>query len=121
MRIVVDENLPRPFASILAALGHDACHVVDLGLAGLDDVDWLPQVKARADIVFSTDANMARRGSEVAALRAASLRLFVFPAGGDLAHWVHVFLARRADIERALLLPNTAFRVRMGSVQKLGK
>lgn len=122
MRIVVDENLPPLLAEVLRALGHDASHVSQLGLSGLEDVEWLPKAKAHADVVFSTDANMARRHSEVEALRQAGLLLFVFPSGGHLKEWVLLFLLREADIQRAAdgASPHeSAWTVKRASVQKV--
>jgi predicted nuclease of predicted toxin-antitoxin system len=59
MKFIVDENLPRRAAAWLAAHGHEAWHVSDIGLLGqADPVIWAEAV-ARGAFVVTRDNDFA--------------------------------------------------------------
>ncbi len=66
MRLLVDENLSRRVAVLLAKAGHDAVHVGDLGMLGADDEKVLETAaQERTLVTADTDfgAMLALTGS----------------------------------------------------------
>ena len=65
MRFLVDNQLPVALAALLRAQGHEAEHVLELGLAqGTDNPIWLRAVATQA-VILSKDEDFAewvRRG-----------------------------------------------------------
>ena len=55
MRFVVDNQLPRALARWLAAQGHDAIHVLDIGIAQTADADICAFAADESRIVVSKD------------------------------------------------------------------
>jgi predicted nuclease of predicted toxin-antitoxin system len=59
VKFLVDENLPRPFADILRAAGHDASHVIDHGLGGATDDTVMALALAQQATLVTYDADFA--------------------------------------------------------------
>lgn len=57
MRFLVDECLPKRLSAMLAGAGHDAAHVVDLGLAGAADADVLRAAATQRRVLVSVDTD----------------------------------------------------------------
>jgi len=55
MRILVDEDLPRAVASLLRERGHDAVHVLEVGLGGSLDEAIFAQARDRKALLISAD------------------------------------------------------------------
>ena len=55
MRFVVDNQLPRALARWLSAQGHDAVHVLDVGMAQTPDADICAFAAEESRIVVSKD------------------------------------------------------------------
>lgn len=66
MRLLVDANLSPRVATVLAAAGHDAVHVHEVGLLSADDVTIARQASADGRIVITSDSDfgtiLARTG-----------------------------------------------------------
>lgn len=59
MHFIVDTNLPRALCGWLVSKGHEALHVLDLGLAQAEDSDiWQAAIAAGA-IIVSKDEDFA--------------------------------------------------------------
>ena len=64
MRFLVDAQLPPGLARHLTALGHEAEHVLELGLAGATDSEiWAHAIRVGA-IVISKDGDFAARARD---------------------------------------------------------
>ena len=59
MRFLVDENLPRRFAEVLRAAGHEATHVVEHELAGATDETVMARALDERAILVTYDADFA--------------------------------------------------------------
>jgi len=57
MRIVLDENVPRPLARIFGS-GHQVATVQDLGLAGTANGALLAQLEGNHDVFVTADKNL---------------------------------------------------------------
>ena len=57
MRIVLDENLPRPLARIFGA-GHQVATVQDLGLAGTANGALIARLEGDHDVFVTADKNL---------------------------------------------------------------
>ncbi len=69
MRFLVDENLPRRLAQWLREQGHDAWHVEDLGLVGVDDLILIASaLPEKLTIVSKDDDFVGSASSEVKVL-----------------------------------------------------
>ena len=66
------------------------------------DADWLPDVGARGWVVLTKDKRIRKRPDELAAVRAACVRMFVLSTGRGLSGegMARVFLDSRARMER---------------------
>lgn len=81
MKLLIDESLQHDLARILTEAGHDAVHVVDLGLRGATDDEVLSRAEADARIVVTADTDFGTLlalsgapGPSVALLRRAGRR-----------------------------------------------
>jgi hypothetical protein len=77
----VDECLGRFVAEALSAGGFDVRPYYDY-FAGMQDVDWLPQVGVDRWILLTKDKNIRRRQLEVDAILNSGVRAFVVTAVG---------------------------------------
>ncbi|MGQ0467199.1 MAG: DUF5615 family PIN-like protein [Sporichthyaceae bacterium] len=72
MRFLVDECLSPTIADLLQAAGHDAVHVVGMGLGGQPDVDVMAVAVADGRILVSADTDfgelLARTNAELPSL-----------------------------------------------------
>ena len=59
MKFLVDENLPRRFADLLRAAGHDASHVIEHGLAGASDETVMALALEEGAALVTYDADFA--------------------------------------------------------------
>lgn len=59
MRFLIDESLPRAVSRVLAAAGHDAADVRDVGLRGAPDEAIAAHAKTDARIVVSADLDFS--------------------------------------------------------------
>lgn len=57
MRIVLDENLPRPLTRIFGA-EHQVATVQDLGLAGTSNGDLIALLEGNCDVSLTADKNL---------------------------------------------------------------
>lgn len=55
MRFLIDTNLPKSLCRWIASKGHEAEHVLDLGLAQADDTDIWVRAQATGAVVISKD------------------------------------------------------------------
>jgi len=55
LRILVDEDMPRPTAGLLQSLGIDAIDLRDIGLKGATDADVFEHAKKQRMIIISRD------------------------------------------------------------------
>lgn len=81
MKLLIDESLQHDLARILTEAGHDAVHVVDLGLRGATDDEVLSRAEADARIVVTAETDFGTLlalsgapGPSVALLRRAGRR-----------------------------------------------
>ena len=95
MRILIDENLSPRLCEGLRGLGHDAVHVVEVGLQSASDSAVLARALAEGRIVLSADMDF---GSALAASRANKPSVIVIRRSAD----------RRVDDLLALLKSNLA-------------
>ena len=92
MRFLVDAQLPPALARWLAAQGHEAIHVFDLGLAGADDrLIWRRAADTEAVIVtkdedFALRQMLAETGPAIVWLRLGNTRK------GALLRWLEPLL-----------------------------
>jgi predicted nuclease of predicted toxin-antitoxin system len=66
VRFLIDTNLPKSLCRWIASKGHEAEHVLDLGLGQADDADIWVQAQATGAVVISKDEDfpdMVRLGS----------------------------------------------------------
>ena len=61
MRILVDEDLPIAVARLLESLGHDAEHVVEVGLRGKTDREVYDAAQRRGAMLFTADVGFGNR------------------------------------------------------------
>ena len=59
MRCLIDAQLPPALARRLAAMGHEAVHVADLGLATAPDARVRDEARARGAVIFTKDEDFA--------------------------------------------------------------
>lgn len=59
MRCLVDAQLQPALARRLAAMGHEAVHVLDLGLATAPDARVRDEARARDAVIFTKDEDFA--------------------------------------------------------------
>ena len=57
MKFLVDECLRRTFAEQLRAAGHDATHVIEVGLAGADDAAVMGAARSGGRVLVSADTD----------------------------------------------------------------
>ena len=57
MRIVLDENMPRPLKRAFAAV-HVVTTVQELGFAGLTNGELIAQLEGRCDVFVTADSNL---------------------------------------------------------------
>ena len=55
MKLLIDNQLPAALATHLRATGHDAVHVLDIGLDSADDADIWAHCIADARVLISKD------------------------------------------------------------------
>ncbi|MFE5656196.1 DUF5615 family PIN-like protein [Streptomyces sp. NPDC056517] len=77
MKLLLDENVPRPMANIATTLlaGHDVQHVHDLqGWSGTKDVQLYPKAQAEGfEVIITNDSKQMSRSAEVAAIAQSGL------------------------------------------------
>jgi len=73
MRIVLDENLPRPLTQVFGS-GHQVTTVQDLGLAGIANGPLLAQLENGQDVFVTADQNL-RYQQNLTGLRLAIVEL----------------------------------------------
>ena len=74
MKILVDENLPRTLVSWLSARGHEATHVVDVGLSRASDAHVWSAALAQNVAILTRDTDfleLARNSSGGGVVRLA--------------------------------------------------
>lgn len=59
MRFLIDTNLPRALGAWLVSKGHEASHVLDLGLAQAEDPDVWTAALAAGAVIVSKDEDFA--------------------------------------------------------------
>jgi predicted nuclease of predicted toxin-antitoxin system len=81
LRFLLDMNLPPNLATWLRAQGHDAIHVLDLGLSAASDDEILRQAAADGRIVVSFDLDFGDIAGSVRGLGASVVLLRLRLAG----------------------------------------
>ena len=61
MRFLIDEQLPPALASFLVSIGHEAQHVRQLQMAGLDDSMLWQHAASAGMVIISKDADFVTR------------------------------------------------------------
>jgi hypothetical protein len=90
MRILLDENFPIQLHRRLRAAGHDADHIIALGLRGLPDADIRRRLANEADLVFLTqDAEFAELPPDTAATVLISRVPQALPLARRVELWLH--------------------------------
>jgi predicted nuclease of predicted toxin-antitoxin system len=75
VRFLVDEQLPPALARWLASRGHDAEHVYDLGLMGMDDVGIARRAIATGSVIVTKDKDYRLCRPDVGPVQVLWLRL----------------------------------------------
>lgn len=84
MRFLVDAQLPPALARWLAAQGHEASHVGDLGMQSASDTQIWNHALASAAVVITKDEDFAQRKA--------------LAEGGPLVVWVRLPNTRRREL-----------------------
>lgn len=84
MRFLVDAQLPPALARWLAAQGHEAEHVADLGMQGASDITIWSHALASAAAVVTKDEDFAQRK--------------VLSRTGPVIVWIRLPNTRRRDL-----------------------
>ncbi|WP_084958891.1 DUF5615 family PIN-like protein [Thermoactinospora rubra] len=83
MRLLLDENVPRPLHRVLTTFvqQHEIVHLLDLdGWSGIRDEALYPKAAAEGfDAVLTNDSRQMRRPREVAAIAASGLHRIEYP------------------------------------------
>ncbi|MEZ0074824.1 DUF5615 family PIN-like protein [Planotetraspora sp. GP83] len=83
MRLLLDENVPRPLHQVLTAfmLTHEIVHLLDLpGWSGTRDEALYPRARAEGfHVVLTNDGRQMHRAREVAAIAASGLHRVEYP------------------------------------------
>ena len=94
MRILLDENFPIQLSRRLQEAGHDAQHIIALGLRGLSDDEIRLRLIPEADLLFLTqDTEFA----ELPADTAATVMISRVPQSIPIARRVELWLHAIAD------------------------
>ena len=62
MKFLVDAHLPPALARALCELGHDAVHVMDIGLHAADDVTIWREAARQGAVIVTKDEDFVGRG-----------------------------------------------------------
>ena len=102
MRFLVDAQLPPALARWLAAQGHEAEHVADLGMQGASDTAIWDHALASSAAVVTKDENFAQRK--------------VLSRTGPVVVWIRLPNTRRRDLLMwfGTILPNVVAAVERG-------
>jgi homoserine dehydrogenase len=83
VRLLLDENVPKPLHQVLSAfiLNHEITHLLDLeGWSGTRDESLYPRAAAEGfDVILTNDGRQMQRPREVAAIAAAKLHRIEYP------------------------------------------
>ncbi|MFF0774831.1 hypothetical protein ACFYUK_38515 [Nonomuraea wenchangensis] len=83
MRLLLDENVPRPLHQVLTSfvLNHDIVHLLDLpGWSGTRDETLYPRAAAAGfHVVLTNDGRQMQRPREVAAIAASGIHRIEYP------------------------------------------
>lgn len=86
MRILLDENVPRPLVELVRHLlsRHHVVHVAEIGWSGKPDVDLLRDASGRYDVFLTNDVNQYNDPSECRAIRRSGLHhvTYAIPKSG---------------------------------------
>ncbi|MFO7778564.1 MAG: DUF5615 family PIN-like protein [Nitriliruptoraceae bacterium] len=119
MRLLIDENLSPRVARLLREAGHDAAHVVEVGLDNTDDAVILSAAADDARIIVTADTDF---GALLAARGTASPSVVMLRSSDHLtpdeqAHLVAVVLTRvRGELEGGAIASVTPDRIRLRSL-----
>lgn len=100
MRFLVDESLSWRLAELLAAEGHDALHVRDLGMISADDRAILDRAISENRVVLTQDTDFGTLLASGAPAR-ASVVLFRL-ADGRMETQFHLLRSLLSDLAQAL-------------------
>ena len=84
MRFLVDAQLPPALADWLAAKGHEAAHVGDLGMQAASDAAIWEYALASSSVIITNDEDFAQRK--------------VLTGNGPLVVWIRLPNTRRCDL-----------------------
>jgi len=101
VRFLIDNALSPLFAKELCAAGHDAVHVLEIGLDKADDETILAQADADARIVVTVDTDFAALLAELETT-SPSVILFRHKAGRNPIKHLKDLLTNLSDIEFSL-------------------
>lgn len=94
MRILLDENFPIQLHRRLRDTGHEADHIIALGLRGISDAEIRLRLAAEPDLLFLTqDTEFANLPSEIAATVMISRVPQSLPIAERVEVWSHAISA----------------------------
>jgi predicted nuclease of predicted toxin-antitoxin system len=64
VKFLVDNQLPSALAKLLVSKGHDASHVLDLGLDSATDTEIWNYAEANSCVLITKDEDFSRRASQ---------------------------------------------------------
>ena len=64
MKFLIDNQLPSALTKLLVSKGHDASHVLDLGLDSATDTEIWNYAEANSFVLVTKDEDFARRASQ---------------------------------------------------------
>ena len=102
MRFLVDAQLPPALASWLAAQGHEAAHVADLGMQAASDATIWDHALASSSAIVTKDEDFAQRK--------------VLAGNGPAVVWIRLPNTRRRDLLAwfAMVLPDVVAALARG-------
>ncbi|MDR8414120.1 hypothetical protein MTP10_35995 [Nonomuraea sp. 3-1Str] len=83
MRLLLDENVPKPLQQVLTAfiVNHEIVHLLELaGWSGTRDESLYPRAAAKGfDVILTNDGRQMQRPREVAAIAASGMHRIEYP------------------------------------------
>lgn len=110
MRFLVDAQLPPVLARWLVRQGHEAEHVMDAGLADVEDWTLWERAAERSAVIVTKSEDLAlHRKLEVGGPAVVWIRLYNTRKRGDPLHWLEPLLPKIvAALERGEMLVEVA-------------
>lgn len=102
MKFLIDNQLPATLAKYLSARGHDALHVLDVGLASADDGEICRHAAKHSLVIVTKDEDFSRQA--------------ILPGVAIQVVWVRIGNCRKAALLAAFesLLPSIVTALEAG-------